>query len=202
MAAVCSGCLQKEVTQTIYVAPSGAVWSAIERDVRSDENEPADRLREEHDYFLAASAGNQPMAEAFRRLGARSVTTTWLRRERPYSVMTEARFTDVRELAMAVLRDIQARGDVSLVREGCQTRFSVRVDLDSRPASHVDSAMEELLPDLDTYRFVLTEGRFVSGDGFEIRENGAIAVPDMTKTAADGILTLALNWADEGCSLK
>ena len=57
MAAACCGCLRKEVTQTIYLAPSGVVWSAIERDVRSDEKAPADRIREEHDYFLAASAG-------------------------------------------------------------------------------------------------------------------------------------------------
>jgi hypothetical protein len=202
MAAACSGCLRKEVTQTIYVAPSGVVWSAIERDVRSDEKAPADRIREEHDYFLAASAGRHPMAEAFRRLGAQSVTTTWLRRERPYSVMTEARFGDVRQLATAILRDAQARGDVTLVRDGCQTRFGVRVDLDSAPDSSGDSALDELLTDLETYRFVLTEGHFVSADGFEIDEDGAIAVPDKTKTATDGILTLALVWADEGCVVK
>jgi hypothetical protein len=32
--AVCSGCLRKEVTQTVYLGPSGVVWSVIERDVR------------------------------------------------------------------------------------------------------------------------------------------------------------------------
>jgi len=202
MAVACSGCLRKEVTQTIYVAPSGVVWSAIERDVRSEEKAPADRIREEHDYFLAASAGRHPMAEAFRRLGAQSVTTTWLRRERPYSVMTGARFGDVRQLATAILRDAQARGDVTLVRDGCQMRFGVRVDLDSAPDSSGDSALDELLTDLETYRFVLTEGHFVSADGFEIEEDGTIAVPDKTKTATDGILTLALVWADEGCVVK
>ena len=201
-AAACSGCLQKAVTQTIYVAPSGVVWSAIERDVRSDEKAPADRIREEHDYSLAASAGRHPMAEAFRRLGAQSVTTTWLRRERPYSVMTEARFADIRQLATAILRDAGARGDVTLVRDGCQTKFGVRVDLDPAPEPSGDGALGELLTELETYRFVLTEGHFVSADGFEIEEDGTIAVPDKTKTATDGILTLALVWADEGCVVK
>ena len=75
----------------------------IERDVRSDEKEPAARIREEQDYVLAARAGQHGVARAFRSLGAQSVTTTWLRRERPYSVMTEARFADVRQLSVAVL---------------------------------------------------------------------------------------------------
>jgi hypothetical protein len=198
-AAVCSGCLRKEVTQTVYLSPSGVVWSVVERDVRSDEQEPAARIREEQDYFLAASAGKHGVAQAFRRLGAQGVTTTWLRRERPYSVMTEARFADLRQLAMAILWDAQARGDVSLVREGCRTRFTVRVDLESAPESNDDSALAELLTDLETYRFVLAEGRFISADGFEILEDGTIAVPDKKKTAADGVLTLSLVWADEGC---
>jgi hypothetical protein len=201
-AAICSGCLRKEVTHTVYLDPSGVVWSVIERDVRSDENEPAARIREEQDYFLAASAGTHGVAQAFRRLGAQKVTTTWLRRERPYSVMTEARFTDVRQLAMAILRDAQAQGDVSLLREGCQTRFNVRVDLESAADSDDDSALGELLTDLETYRFVLTEGRFISADGFEILEDGSIAVPDKKKTATDGVLTLSLVWADEGCAVK
>jgi hypothetical protein len=201
-AAVCSGCLQKEVTQTVYLGPSGVVWSVIERDVRSDEKEPAARMREEQDYFLAASAGTHGVAQAFRHLGAQSVTTTWLRRGRPYSVMTEGRFADVRQLTMAILRDAQARGDVSLVREGCQTRFTARVNLESASDSGDESALGELLTDLETYRFVLTEGRFVSADGFEILEDGAVAVPDRKKTATDGILTLGLIWADEGCSVK
>jgi hypothetical protein len=198
LAAAASACLRKEVTQTIYLAPSGVIWTVLESDVRSDTKEPADLIREEHDYFLAASAGKHPMALALRRLGAQSVTTTWLRRERPYSVMTEARFADVRQLAMAVLRDAQAEGDVTLVRDGCHTRFGLRVDLESAPESG-GGALAELLTDLDTYRFVLAEGRFVSADGFKVLEDGGVAVPDAKKTAPDDVLTLALTWADEGC---
>ena len=67
-AALCGGCLQKDMTQSIYLAPGGVVWSVIERDVRSDTREPAGRIGEESDYFLAASAGNHPVAQALRRL--------------------------------------------------------------------------------------------------------------------------------------
>lgn len=52
---------------------------------------------------------------------------------------------------------------------------------------------------LETYRIVLTEGRFISAAGFEILDEGSIAVPDKKKASTDGILTLALAWADEGC---
>ena len=197
-AAVCGGCLQKEVGQTIYLSPSGAVWTVIERDVRSDETEPASRIREEQDYALAARAGQHGVARAFRSLGAQSVTTTWLRRERPYSVMTEARFGDVRQLAMALLRGAKIQGEVTLVREGCRTKFGVRVNLESAPEPDGDSPLDELLAELEHYRVVLSEGRFISADGFEILGEGSIAVPDKNKTATDGILSLALVW-DEGC---
>ena len=202
VAAASSGCLQKEVGQTIYLGPSGVVWSVIEKDVRSDEKVPASRIAEEQDYVLAAGAGQHGVARAFCSLGAQSVTTTWLRRERPYSVMTQARFTDVRQLAMAVLRAANAQGDVRLVREGCQTTLDIRVDLESASGANADSPLDALLSDLDTYRFVLGEGRFLSADGFAIVEDRTIAVPDARKTATDGVLTLGLAWADEGCVVK
>ena len=197
-AAACSGCLVKEVRHTVYLGASGAVWSVIEKDVRSDEKVAADRIREEHDYLLAARAGQHGVAQALRGMGAESVTTTWLRRDRPYSVMTEARFADVRQLTMAILREAQAQGDVTLVRDGCRTRFGVCLNLE-QSGSKADSPLEALMDDLETYRLVLTEGRFISADGFEILDGGSIAVPDKKKAPVDGILTLALTWADEGC---
>jgi hypothetical protein len=48
-----AGCLQKEVTQTIYIAPTGVTWTVLERDVRSDERDLVSRIAEEHDYLLA-----------------------------------------------------------------------------------------------------------------------------------------------------
>jgi hypothetical protein len=201
-AAMSGGCLRKEVVETIYVAPGGTTWTVVEHAVRSDEKEPMSRVLEENDYYLAVGAGKHPVAQAFRRLGAQSVTTTWLRRERPYTVMTEARFAGLRQLATAILRDAGAQGDVSLVQSGCETRFGVRVDVDSAPASTGDTALDALLTDLENYRFVLAEGRFIAADGFRILDEGTIAVWDEKKPAADGTLTLALTWAEEGCVAK
>jgi len=207
LAAVLSGgCLRKEVVQTIYLAPGGTTWTVLEHAVRSDEKEAAERLLEEHDYSLAVGAGKHPVAQAFRQLGALSVTTTFLRRERPYTVMTEARFAGLRELATAILRETGVQGDVSLVQSGCETRFAVRVDVDS-PAAPVDpsagnGALDALATDLGDYRFVLATGRFTAADGFRILDEGTIAVWDEKKAAADGVLTLALSWADEGCMAK
>ena len=125
-AVLCSGCLRKEVAETIYISPSGVVWSVVERDVRSDKEAPKDRTLEERDYVLAADTETHGVAQAFRQLGALSITTTWLRRERPYSVMTEARFGDLRQMAMAILRDTDAKGEATLVRDGCRTIFNLR----------------------------------------------------------------------------
>ena len=195
-----SACLRKEVRQTLYLSPSGVAWTVVESQVRSDEERAIERIAEEHDYFLAASAGAHPVARAFQRLGAQSVQTTWLRRERPYSVVTEARFTDLRQLALAILRDAHVQGDASLVRNGCRSSFMTRVDLASPPSADDDEALDGLLSDLDTYRLVLTEGRFVAADGFRITDDGTTAIPNPGKADENGLLTLRLVWTNDGCS--
>jgi hypothetical protein len=112
-----TGCLRREVTHTIYLSPSGAAWSAMEKDVRSDERDPFKRSSEEHDYVLAGRVERQPIAVALRRLGAAPVTTTWLRRERPYTLVTEGHFTDLRQLAVSMLRDAGMDGEATLVSD-------------------------------------------------------------------------------------
>jgi hypothetical protein len=193
-----TGCLRSEVTHTIYVSPSGVVWSAMEKDVRSDEADPGKGLAEEHDYVLAARTEQQPIAASLRGLGARPVTTTWLRRERPYTVVTEGRFADLRQLAWAMIRNAGLQGDASLVREGCRTTLTIRVDLASGSSAGDDSAVDALLAGADAYRLVLTEGRFVAADGFVIQEDGAVARLDGTKSPTDGVVTMMLAW-NNGC---
>ena len=68
-------------------------------------------------------------------------------------------------MAMAILRDADAKGDATLVRDGCQTTFNLRVHLDGPPESANGHPMDELVTNLAGYRVVLTEGRFVSADG-------------------------------------
>lgn len=194
-----TGCLRSEVTHTVYVGPSGVIWSAMEKDVRSDENNEFKRSAEEHDYVMAGRAGQHAIAAAFRRLGASSVTTNWLRRERPYTVVTEARFADLRQLAAAMLRDAGLVGDASLVRDGCRMTFTVRVNVESGNSAEHDTAVDALLADPDAYRVVLTQGRFVSADGFVISADGAVATLDEKKSPVDGVVTMTITWTDGGC---
>ena len=189
-----TGCLHKDVTQTIYISPDSVAWSVIEKDVRSDETAAAGRLMEEQDYLLAAMAGRHPAALAFRQLGAQAVTTTWLRRNRPFTVVTEARFGDPRTLAIAVLGELQARGDATLVRQGTRTTLTIRVEVG--PESGAENRLDGLIADLDDYRIVLTAGRFVAADGFTIESDGAVAIPDSATIPEDGTLTLRLVWDD------
>jgi hypothetical protein len=126
------------------------------------------------------------------------VTTTWLRRERPYTVVTEGRFTDLRQLVVAMIRNAGMQGDASLVREGCRTTLTIRIDLSSGSSATGDTAVDALLADADAYRLVLTEGRFVAADGFVIEEDGAVATLDGTKSPTDGVVTLTLAW-NSGC---
>ena len=81
---------------------------------------------------------------------------------------------------------------------GCVTRLTVRVDLSVEPAAE-DSALDALIGDADDYRLVLTEGRFVSADGFTISGDGMVAVADAGKTPEEQVLTLGLEWLSEGC---
>jgi hypothetical protein len=196
--ALSTGCLQKDMTQTIYISPESATWSVVEKHVRSDEKTPVGRIAEEHDYLLAVTAGTHPVAQAFRRLGANAIAATWLRRDRPFTVVTEGRFSSLEQVFKALLRDAQMHGDVAVVKKGCETRLTAQIDLSVAPAGD-DTAIDALIGDADGYRLVLTEGRFVSADGFAISGDGVVAVPDGGKAPEGDILTLGLSWISEGC---
>jgi hypothetical protein len=65
---------------------------SIERDIRSDARDPAERFREEQGVLDGLAEGTHPNAAALRQLGGDSIQVRVLRPERPYAVMTEARF--------------------------------------------------------------------------------------------------------------
>ena len=191
-----AGCLQKHVTHTLYLSPAGElVWSALETDVRSDEGDPARKDAEENQFVASVTAGQHPVAAALTALGGDRVSTTWLRRERPYGVLTEARFAGIRELAEAILWDAGFSGDVRMTAAGCETRLTVRVNVSESQASEGETAVGTLAEDLDRYRIVITRGRFVVSDGFVLDGDGVVATPDKGKEPRDGVLTLVLGWS-------
>jgi len=194
-----AGCLRKEVTHTIYVSPAGVEWSSIEKDVRSDDTDPAARMLEEQDYLLGARAGQHGIAKALRAIGATRVDTTILRRDRPFTVVTTGRFGDLGELARAMMAAARIRGDASVERDGCTRTFRAWVDLES--GSNEDAgALADLFG--DSYRIALSDGRFVRAEGFEIEQDGAIALPAPPDAGEDGIVRVSLTWTEGWCGVS
>jgi hypothetical protein len=203
-AASAAGCLQKETTHTIYLSPEGrATWMAVEKDVRSDEKEPARRLSEEQQYILAAQTSEHGVGHGLAALDPTRLQTRIVRADRPFLVVTVAEFSSIEFLAQRILTQLGLPADVVMHQDGPVTTLRVRVDAERAEAEDgqgaaSDNPVTALLEDLDCYRFTLTDGRFVAARGFDLRNNGSVAVPVETPwdaiVANGGILELSLSW--------
>lgn len=191
-----SGCLRKDVTHTLYLAPAEVTWSVVEKDVRSDEPDPAARLMEEQDYLLAARAGHHGVAKALAAIGATRLDVRLLRSDRPFTVMTEGHFTDLAGLARSVMRRAGARGDATIERDGCRQTFRAWIDVSQDP---VGEDLDDLVADLPAYRIVLSEGRFLDARGFSIVEDGTVAIPTGAADQEDGVVRIFLTWNEGWC---
>ncbi len=195
-----TGCLVKETTHRLYLSPSGSVdWMVLEESVRSTENDPSGRISEEQEWLAAIATDTHPVAEGLRRLGADEASTTLLRPARPYMALTDARFPRVDRVIARLFDELGLRGEATLVVKGEEATLSVALDLASLddPGPEDESPATALLEDLDRYRFVLTEGRFVSATGFAILDDGTAAVlqeaPSETLDSR-GVVKLRLAW--------
>jgi len=81
-----------------------------------------------------------------------------------------------------------------------EVTLDVRVTVDEGATSEGETATGALAEELDRYRIVMTEGRFVFSDGFLLDNDGVVATPDKGKEAIDGVLTLVLAWVAKGCA--
>lgn len=192
-------CLEKQTTQTLYLSPEGAVtWTVQESDVRSTEHSPADREREEAEYRSQAEAGAHPILQALERLHPAGVESRLLRGERPMAFWGEARFDGVDGLARELLAALHVPGTVDFVwdGEGRHLRMSGKIPRDFD--SELIREMEPLLTGMpDSVRLVLTSGRFTSGKGVKLSEDGREARLDPdTLLAPSGEWLLELNWKE------
>jgi hypothetical protein len=195
------GCLQKETTHTLYLEPEGAVtWTASEKDIRSDERNPAGRLEEENDYLTSVSAGMHDTGRALAALGGLSPDVHLVRATRPFVVVTEARFAAIDQVIDRMLTELHVPGDARLERTNGTTRLLIHVDATSPGESNPgdDTPVGALLENPDCFRFVLTDGRFVDARGFRLSEDGAVAVPlavsDEELARTQGLIDLSLTW--------
>jgi hypothetical protein len=174
LALASSGCLQKETTHTLYLSPAGEVhWQIHESGVRSDEAEDVKRLEEERAYILPALVGAHRVARGLQALEPDGVVQTTIVREAPpFHVITAARYSRIDRAFGRLFTACGIDASVTLTNDDDVTRLHMRFDF-RKAIEHTDTPVLALLEDLGDFRFVLTEGRFIAGGGFD--------VPDRTR---------------------
>jgi hypothetical protein len=195
------GCLQKETSHTLYLSPDGAVaWVAAETGVYSDESDIGKRWSEEQEYLAPVLVGAHGTARALAALEpAGQVRTTIVRDERPFHVVTDARFERVDRLLERLFTKAGIRTAASFVREGDQATLRVRFDL--RAQKEPDPVVVDLL-DLEHFRFALTDGHFGAVTGFDVQDGRFASLSrDWLERAeqadeAQGTIEFALTIAD------
>lgn len=184
-AALAAGCLQREVTHTLYLTPEGGVsWVAVEANVYSDEADPGKRASEEQAFIGPALLGAHRVARGLHALEPASlVRTTVVRDDRPFHVITEARFARVDAMLERLLVDSGLPARVTLTHEEDRTTLHIRFDF-SRRVVERDTSASALLEDLDRIVFVLPEGSFIAGGGFDVPDRNRAR---LTQDAFDAI---------------
>ena len=201
-AALAAGCLQREATHTLYLTPEGGVgWVAVEANVYSDEADPGKRASEEQAFIGPALLGAHRVALGLHALEPASlVRTTVVRDDRPFHVITEARFARVDAMLERLLVESGLPARVTLTPEEGRTTLRIRFDF-SRAFVERDTAASALLEDFDHFVFVVPEGSFIAGGGFEVPDRTRAR---LTKEAFDAIdkamtgrraIELTLTWS-------
>jgi hypothetical protein len=198
------GCLVKETETTLYLDPGGSVtWLTLEKDIRSAEEDPEERLQEEQLFLETWARGEHETAVEMAELGARSVDCQLVRAERPFMVVTTARFVAVDETLQRFFEGLDVRNEAKLERlpEGTRLTWTLWLDEDEAATFGSDDPPELEPEDSSLLRLVLTEGEFVDATGFEIGEGGTVATlpetPEDLAVEEDGAVTLSLTWVAE-----
>ena len=202
-----TACIQGERNHTLYLEPDGSVtWVVTETLLRSDEGDLEARREEERKLLQEVRYQEHEVARALRRLAPETLEVTWLRRERPWSLETRGRFPEPDRAFRRLLDGLDLPGIVALTTlDGEGREFELRIDLvdaEARDSSPGDDGAE-LLPLLDgeAWRVVLTRGRFVTAEGFDLSPDLTVATlrerdPEEEATPT-GELVYRLAWDPE-----
>ena len=193
-------CLQQHTGHTLYLSADGAVtWTATERDIRSDAEDPAERAREEQEFLDRLVSGRHPMLTALQSLDPDASRARFIRRERPYIVMTEARFERADRLMQRLLDELKISGTATLTRHGDATTLTIAFEVPFvEPESSDESPITPLIDFDEPYRLVLTAGRFVASDGFRIESGDTAALDEewmKTRCEPGATVRLSLTWS-------
>ena len=198
-----AGCLRKETTHTLYLSPDGSVrWTVEEAGVYSDEADAGARIAEEQGYIGPALIGGHRVALGLQAIGPDSlVRTTVIRDERPFHVVTEARFFRIDRALERLFKATGIAATTGLEQTDDGYRLRMRFDF-TRAVEERDSPAASLLEDLENFRFVLTEGRFVAGGGFDVPDRTRAVISREWLASLDKAMEarqtidLALTWHD------
>ena len=188
-----AGCLQTEKAHTLYVAADGTVtWIVVEKDVRSDDRDPAKAAAEEREYITRARAGDHAVAHAFVRSHALNVTTHIVRDRRPYTVVTTAQFPSLDVLGQGLIDAIGLDATSELTDEGPQSRWTLTI----RSDEVAEDASADLTTLLDEpWHVVLERGRFVDAQNVRIaHDQRAILDQDVADPQPGKPLVWSLSW--------
>jgi len=199
-----TACLQKDTTSTIYLRQDGSLdWVVIEQNVRSDETDAAKRIAEETAYLDAVASGEQGVAETFLALGADDVRIRWLRSERPYAVMVDARFDSLAGVFDRWLTRCRVPHETGMTQDGGVTTWRLWIDvgpdgegIEGDHGDGCDDGLDGLMDALDM-RIMLESGTFTSATGFKL-EGTDTAVIDQEGVEhaykTTGRIELSLSW--------
>lgn len=198
-----AGCLRKETTHTIYLSPDGSArWTVEESGVHSDEEDAGARFAEEQGYIGPALIGGHRVARGLQAIEPDGlVSTTVIRDERPFHVVTEARFFRIDRALERLFKAGGIEAGAGLERTGDGHRLNIRFDF-TRAVEERDSPVTALLEDLEHFRFVLTEGRFIAGGGFDVPDRASAVISREWLAELENAMKerrtigLALTWRD------
>ena len=121
-----AACLNQSNRHIFYLDADGAVmWTVVQEEIRSDAEIELDRIGEEREFLLAVGRNEHEVARAFGRLGALSVDAQLVRDERPYTVVTEARFESVARALEEFLTRVGLEAEAHLEAEGDRMRLTL-----------------------------------------------------------------------------
>ena len=171
------GCIIDETTHVLYLEPDGSVtWRVLQDLVRSDRDAPRERLAEEADFLDEVDTAEDSYSRMFADMGATAVDAWSVRDRRPYSLVVEGRFEGLDEATEALGEHIETDLHVTLEQDGDVVHYTLRVP---PPTEQVDpdDADDAWQWAQHRFRMVTAKGRFVHARGFDISEDGVVAVP-------------------------
>jgi hypothetical protein len=197
-----TGCLQKDMSETWYLEPAGAVsWAVVETDVRSDAQAAFDRQNEESGYFSGVQRQDHPIARAFRELGFIDVRTRVLRDTVPYTVSTDAKAGRLDVLGQRLIMRLGLAGTSVLDRQAdaWQWTFTVRDPHAENATAPVSEDLQTLMNGFEGLKVVLVSGRFEDAYGFTLSSDHRVAKIQKLDDQVNGhdddpVVVLRLRW--------